>query len=187
MPRDYLKFFVLLAFSIFVITINKLALMFLVLFGSIFIALIILGWPSFWAGLKPLLIVFGMVLLFNLVFLYNFDVLYRLEYGILSASKIVSFSLGLLVFNLTTSTSRLVALLWFVPKSIKLMLVIAFSLMPLVIFEFNQIKLAQKARGYKVGGWNIFKTTLPLVVPLLHRTLNRAEQIAIVIQSRGGS
>lgn len=101
--------------------------------------------------------------------------------GIATAIRLISLSLLVLLFTETTSPSSIVAALSFLPKNISLMLTISFSLIPAILQEISAIRIAQQARGFSSKGIKIF----PVLIPLLNRTLSRAEHIAIVLQTRG--
>jgi energy-coupling factor transporter transmembrane protein EcfT len=105
----------------------------------------------------------------------------RLLLGIITAIRLISLSLLVLLFTETTSASAIVSALSFLPKKITLMLTISFSLIPAILQEISAIRIAQQARGFSPRGINIF----PVLIPLLNRTLTRAEHIAIVLQTRG--
>ncbi|MBU1500289.1 energy-coupling factor transporter transmembrane protein EcfT, partial [Patescibacteria group bacterium] len=67
----------------------------------------------------------------------------------------------------------------FLPKTFNFMLTITFSLIPVIFQEAKTIILLQKCRGYHS------LNPLPIIIPLLHRTLKRSEQIALTMASRG--
>jgi len=119
------------------------------------------------------------VIVFQLLFNGSVAIQQRLLIGSLTAFRLISLSLLVLLFTETTSPTSIVAVLSFLPKNINLMLTISFSLIPAILQEISAIQIAQQARGLRKG------SIIPVLVPLLNRTLTRAEHIAIVLQTRG--
>lgn len=120
--------------------------------------------------LKPLFLISALVILFQLR---------HLDTAFLAALRIMTLSLLVFYYTTTTSVSRIIASFAFLPHSWQLMLTITLSLIPVIFSEAKKISLIQKSRGYQN------KNPLPVIIPLLHRTLNRAEQIGLVIETRG--
>jgi energy-coupling factor transporter transmembrane protein EcfT len=120
--------------------------------------------------IKPLLFISALIILFQLN---------HWQSALLAALKIMTLSLLVFYYTATISVSQIVKAFSFLPKTWQLMLTITLSLIPVIFSEAKKIKLIQTCRGY--GGKNPF----PIIIPLLHRTLNRAEQIALIITSRG--
>jgi energy-coupling factor transporter transmembrane protein EcfT len=98
--------------------------------------------------------------------------------GAITALRLVSLSLLVFLFTETTSASEIVSALSFLPNQITLMLTISFSLIPAILQEISAIRMAQQTRGSS-------RSIFPILIPLLNRTLIRAEHIAIVLQTRG--
>jgi energy-coupling factor transporter transmembrane protein EcfT len=119
------------------------------------------------------------VVIFQLLCNSSLPIQEQLLIGSVTAFRLVSLSLLVLLFTETTSPSSIVAALSFLPKQLILMLTISFSLIPAILQEITAIRIAQQARGLHKG------YILPVLVPLLNRTLTRAEHIAIVLQTRG--
>ena len=130
-------------------------------------------------------LVASFVILFQLVFNSSVPLLYRLTIGILAALRIISLSLLVFIFAETTSVSDIARAFSFLPKQLSLLLTISLALIPAILLESQSIRLAQQARGYSMKTWNIVRGFIPLVIPLLSRTLARAEHIAITLESRG--
>lgn len=126
---------------------------------------------------KPLLIVFFFVLLFQLLFNTTLTIEQRLYQGIFAGSRIIALSLLVFWFTETTSSSEIIRTLSFLPANFRLVLTISLSLIPVLLNEIGSIQRAQQSRGKS--------TILSILIPLLHRTLKRSEQIAIVLQTRG--
>lgn len=102
---------------------------------------------------------------------------------------------GLLLY--TTPPSALSqGLLWFLTplrrlrfpvQDLSLMLGISVRFLPLLFEEGNRIRQAQKARGIPVDQGLLWRpeTLLPLLIPLLEGTFQRAEEIALALAARG--
>lgn len=130
----------------------------------LFLLLIIFSPKSkLFSWLKPLIFISLIILLFG-----NWQ----------SVLKITTLSLLVFYYTATTSVSQIVKTFSFLPQSWQLMLTITLSLIPVIFAEAQKIKLIQISRGYRN------KNPLPLIIPLLHRTLSRAEQLALVIETR---
>lgn len=133
----------------------------------------------------PLIVMAFFIILFQLVFNYQVDLQTRFFLGGINAIKITALSLLAFIFTATTSLSSIIEILSFLPKSLLIALTISFGIIPAVLDEARKITLAQNARGLNTHTLNIFKSILPLIIPLLHRSLKRAEQIAMVLTTRG--
>lgn len=119
--------------------------------------------------LKPLFFISSLIVLFQLR---------HLSQAMLAALRITTLSLLVFYYTATTSVSQIVKTFSFLPKPWRLMLTITFSLIPVIFNEAKKIKLIQTSRGY--AGKNPF----PIIIPLLHRTLQRSEQIALIIETK---
>lgn len=135
--------------------------------------------------ITPLLVIGLFVIIFQLIFNTSIGITSRIIMGTLTATKITILSLLVFFYSSTTSPSEIVSAFSFLPKKISLMITITFSLIPAVLHESQKILLVQNTRGYNSKNLNIFKSVIPLIIPLLHRILRRAEQIALVLQTRG--
>ena len=107
--------------------------------------------------------------------------------GCLAAAKITTVSWLVFIFTGTTSFSDMLDALCFLPKRYQLALTMTFALVPVLIAEAQQIKLIQSARGLSRWWLNPFTNSFSVIIPLLHRSLSRAERIAIVLSARGVS
>lgn len=133
----------------------------------------------------PLVSISLMVVFFQLIFNFSLDLSQRLIAGITAGEKIISLSLIVFIFTSLTSLSKIVEIFSFLPSSIQLMLTITFSLIPVILDESKKIMMVQLSKGHKMGKLNIFRNLPPIIVPLIHRSLKRAEQIGLVLEARG--
>jgi energy-coupling factor transporter transmembrane protein EcfT len=135
--------------------------------------------------LISILTVCAFVLVFQFVFNSGVSLSGRLLLGFASGARILALSLLVFLFTETTSVSQIISALSFLPGSVQLMMSISFALIPAIMQETKTIRMAQQARGFRSGGFHVFGSLLPLLIPLLNRTLARAEHIGIVMQARG--
>lgn len=132
------------------------------------------------------LLLIGISIIFiQIVFNTSIDISQRFNQGIVAVLKILSLSLITFIFVSSNSISTIIEILSFLPKKFQLMLTITFSIIPVIISETQKIITIQKCRGYKPVRLNIFLSFIPIIIPLLHRSLRRTEQIAIILQTRG--
>jgi energy-coupling factor transporter transmembrane protein EcfT len=71
------------------------------------------------------------------------------------------------------------------PKKLCLMLTISFALIPAILRESSMIRMVQQTRGLDTKGVKVVSGILALIIPLLSRTLLRAEHIAMTLETRG--
>lgn len=125
------------------------------------------------------------VVVFQVIFNSSISVQSRLLLGVITALRLISLSLLVFLFTETTSPSSIVAALSFLPRNVLLMLTISFSLIPVIFEELSNIRLVQESRGLSAKGINAVRSVFPILIPLLNRTLTRAEHIAMVLETRG--
>lgn len=102
----------------------------------------------------------------------------------LSSLRILSLSSLVFLLINTTQLSLIMKALSFLPKQISYILSLSLGMIPQLSKEVKQITIAQQARGHKIN-WNIFKSYLPVILPLFTKSFIRAEQISISMQARG--
>ncbi len=125
------------------------------------------------------------IMIFQLLFNGSLPLAARIVTGFIASLRIISLSLMVFLFTETTSVSDIVQALSFLPKTICLMLTISFALIPAILRESAMIRMAQQTRGLETGGFKRVSSFLALIVPLLSRTLLRAEHIAMTLETRG--
>lgn len=182
---------------------TKLKLLFLIIFTTTTISLKNLLWTTLLLTLVlivstmipnkqkikgrilPLLTIGVFIILFQVFFNTSVIQSQRIKLGVMTAEKIIALSMLVFLFTETTSISKIVEVFSFLPEKLQLMLTITFSLIPAIMEESRKIILIQSSRGQNFKSLSLYKSIIPIIIPLLHRTLNRAEQIAIVIKTRG--
>jgi len=180
-----LKFILLIAITSMMILLHNLLLLLPLCFGLIFLSLILSPKANMKARLFPIGSVCLFVVLFQLIFNPTVTLSERFVIGVVASFRLMALSLTVFLFTETTSVSKIVAALSFLPRKYCLMMTISFALLPTLMRETQTIKLAQQARGLQTRNFNPLRTFLPIMIPLLHRTLIRAERIAITLETKG--
>lgn len=157
-------------------------------------------------GLKPLRWIILITFIINMLFtkgtvLYAFGPIKVTEEGLYNASR-MAVRLCLLVMgtSLTTLTTSPVALtdgieglfsplkkVGFPAHELAMMITIALRFVPTLIDETDKIMKAQMARGADFESGNVIKrakNTVPLIIPLLLSSINRADELAIAMEAR---
>ena len=130
----------------------------------------------FW--LKPL---FTVIIIVFIIQLLTFN---GLILGFLSSLRILSLSSLIFLLIYTTQLNLIIKALSFFPQKISYVLSLSLGMIPQLAKELKQVSIAQQTRGHRMS-WNIFKSYLPLLLPLLTKSFIRSEQIAISLQARG--
>jgi energy-coupling factor transporter transmembrane protein EcfT len=128
--------------------------------------------------LKPLFITAVIIFIIQLLTKESLIISFLSSLRILSLSSLVF----LLIF--TTQFSLIIQALNFFPPQISYVLSLSLGMIPQLTKEVKQITIAQQARGHKIN-WNIFKSYLPIFLPLFTKNFIRSEQISISMQARG--
>jgi energy-coupling factor transporter transmembrane protein EcfT len=178
MTTTSLKLIALILFSTVFIFLRNIIFLGLISFTIIAVSVFTMRRGNLMSRLTAVIGISLFVMLFQILFNVSLVVPARLLVGGMTALRLISLSLLVLLFTETTSPSEIVAALSFLPKRASLMITISFSLIPVILQEISAIRVAQKARG---ASHSLF----PILIPLLNRTLTRAEHIAIVLQTRG--
>lgn len=174
-----MKLLLLLSVSSLVIVINSVSLLLALLTAL----LLFLNFSSAKEKLKPrlkaLIGISALIILFQLFFNSSLTLYQRLLQGFFVSLKILTLSLLVLTYTATTSVSQIIRHFGFLPQSFQLMFTITLSLIPAIFDEAKKISLIQASRGLHSTN------PLPIIIPLLHRTLNRSQQLALTIETRG--
>lgn len=128
---------------------------------------------SLWPRLKPLLPLLLVITAFQ-----GFTGHFLL--GVAAALKIINLSLLVLIYTWLTPVNEIAQTFAWLGHKTQLLLTLTFSLVPIILKEWQAISLVQKTRGYR--SINPF----PVIIPLLHRIFRRAEQLTIVVSSATG-
>lgn len=141
------------------------------------------GWLRLWRQARALLVLIALLCVFTAVF----D---SVERAGIAGLRVVSVCLlGLAVTFTTRSTAmlavveRLLAPLdrhgWVDASRVALAIGLVLRFVPEIARQYADLREAQQARGLKAG-------TLALIIPLMVRTLRRAEEISDAIDAREG-
>ncbi len=159
--KPYLKLIALILASSLILNLQGLSLQAVILAGLI----LFLGRKS-WERLR--------FLFWPLVLIIIFQLWSKLPLS--SGLRIANLSLVVLIYTTVTST-REISLPWaFLGKTGQLLITLTFNLIPVILKEAKDIALIQSSRGKRLT------TPLSIIVPLLHRTLQRSQQLAIVLE-----
>jgi len=173
-----IRLLALIIASTLILFINNWQEMLLILIALITLSLLLPQKRGLTNRIYPLLFVALLIIAFQLIFNYTISLPQRFIAGLTSALKIFSLSMLVFIYTATTSVTKIADTFSFLPKSLQLMLTITLSLLPVVMDEYHKIYLVQSTRGNR-------SRFLPIIIPLLHRSLKRAEQIGIVMVTRG--
>lgn len=129
--------------------------------------------------LKALLFISLSIILFQLFLNHSVSPLERLWLGFTSALKISALSLLVFWYTAANSPSQISRHFRFLPQPLPLMLTLTLSLIPALFKETKQIQLIQTSRGYA------HKNPFPILIPLLHRVIQRSQHLSLIMESRG--
>ena len=104
--------------------------------------------------------------------------------GLISSLRILSLSSLIFLLIYTTQLSLIIKALSFLPVQVSYILSLSLGMIPQLSKEVKEIVIAQQTRGHKIN-WNIFKSYLPILIPLFTKSFIRSEQISISMQTRG--
>lgn len=160
----------------------------------------------FWRGLKPILFILMFTILYNSLLtkgtvIWSWSFIEVTVEGLQNGICIV-WRILLLIFlaSLLTLTTKPLALAKGIEKLLAplsklnvpveqfaLMIVIAVRFIPTILQELERILLSQKARGYDMTTLPLPKRIcayIPILIPLLFTTIQRAEQLTYAIDAR---
>ncbi|MNI09519.1 Energy-coupling factor transporter transmembrane protein EcfT [compost metagenome] len=160
----------------------------------------------FLKGLKPIFIILMFTFIYNALFtkgtvIWSWSFLEVTEEGLINGTRFVwRIVLLILLASILTLTTKPLTLAHGLEKLLSplskinvpveqfsLMIVIAIRFIPTILQEFERILLAQKARGYDISTLKLPKRIfayIPVMIPLLLTTLQRAEQLSSAIDAR---
>lgn len=140
----------------------------------------LLGWLKF-------LVIAGLLILAVQTFTYSgFGFSFEgLFYGVSFALRFLTLILLVFIFVHTTPTRKLVEAFSFLPYPLSFMLMLSLNMLPRIEDLAKTIVNAQKARGLNFKTLNVFKVYPPILIPLLSKTLEKSQQLALALQTRG--
>ena len=184
-PTDFLRIASIVLISV-IISVNQnigFILAIIVILTSVLIS--VEGIRTFSSRLKPLLFISILLISFNLIFNRGLNLDNRFLAGVKTSAKIACLSLLVFFYSKTTSPAKIINGLFFLPSRARLALTMTFALIPILIEEYRIISLVQVSRGFRKKRLNPVYNILPQVIPLLHRSFKRAEQLSITLYTRG--
>ena len=122
--------------------------------------------------LKFLAILIGLVFLLQL--------LARQPLSLVPGLKVGCLSLLVLTYTSLSSVKEISQTLKFLGPKAQLLFTLTLNLIPIILKEAQNIILIQSSRGRRL------RSPLPVIVPLLHRTFARAQQLALVLEMKAG-
>lgn len=159
-----------------------------------------------WRGLRPILFILMITFLYHVVFtkgtiLWSWSFIEVTEEGLRGGMRLVwRIILLILLASLLTLTTKPLDLAYGLEKLLSplaklgvpveqfsLMIVIAIRFIPTIKEELERILLAQKARGYDLTALSLRRRIfayIPIIIPLLFTTIQRAEQLSYAIDAR---
>lgn len=159
-----------------------------------------------WRGIKPLLFILMFTFLYNAMFtkgtiMWSWSFIEVTVEGLHNGTRFVwRIVLLILLASILTLTTKPLSLAHGLEKLLSplsklkvpveqfsLMIVIAIRFIPTIVQELDRILLAQKARGLDITTLKLPKRILsyiPILVPLLFTTIQRAEQLSYAIDAR---
>lgn len=159
-----------------------------------------------WRGLRPVLFILMFTFVYHMLFtkgtiLWSWSFIEVTKEGLLEGARFVGrIILVILLASMLTLTTKPLDLAQGLEKLLSplgklgvpveqfsLTVVISIRFIPTIKEELDRILLAQKARGYDLTalplGRRIF-AYIPIIVPLLFTTIQRAEQLSYAIEAR---
>lgn len=124
---------------------------------------------------------FVFLFIFQLIFQASKDLELRFFASLTTVLQIATMSEMINIITRKISISRFIGGLFFLPKSAKLLVTITFSFIPFLFEEQQKISYVQKSRGIKTNFFGSFFT----VIPLVHRVMQRSQDLALSINMKG--
>ncbi|BAL81236.1 energy-coupling factor transporter transmembrane component T family protein [Caldisericum exile] len=203
-----LKIILIFYLVIFLFFLKTIQAYLLFLSFAVFLVLLSrLSFQSVIASFKPVIFLLLFTLFFQLFFtpgmvIINFKILKitreGLNLSIYIAIRIVILTILTFLLTSTTTTTDLalgfrnvilpLKMFKFPVEELSLMISISLQFVPILFEEADRIMKAQMARGADFESGNLFvraKSFLPVILPLILNAFNRADQLAIAMESRG--
>ena len=119
-----------------------------------------------------------LAILVGLVFLLQ--IIARQPVSLVPGLKVGALSLLVLTYPSLSSVSEISHSFRFLGPKNQLLLTLTLNLIPIILKEAQNIVLIQSSRGRRSIN------PLPIIVPLLHRTFQRAQQLALILEMKAG-
>jgi len=184
MKKSKIKLIILLLLTTITLFTRQWSIIIILLSAATFITIAANSYYDFIQRIKPLLIISILIIIFN-VFLNPATITHteKLFLSLLTSGKIITLSLLVFAFTSTTSLKEIISIFSFLPKKFCLALTISLSIIPVILSEVKKVKIVQESKGLKFS-WNPIKSFMPIIIPVIHRSFQRAEQIALILETR---
>lgn len=153
---------------------------------SLFLIFLLKHFQAFYTWIKGLTIIFIIILFIQTL---SFDGLgYSPEgllLGLYSITRIFALTSITFLFLHTTKLQHISQSFAFLPFHMGFVFTISMGMIYYLRKESTEIRIAQYARGYRMSWWNVIRTYMPVLLPVLARSMVRAERLAIAMQTRG--
>ena len=123
--------------------------------------------------LKFLAILIGLVVILQL--------LARQPVSLVPGLKVGALSLLVLTYTSLSSVKEISQCFKFLGPKSQLLITLTLNLIPIILKEAENIVLIQSSRGRSL------RSPLPVIIPLLHRTFARAQQLALVLEAKSAT
>ncbi|MBU2052215.1 hypothetical protein KKH13_03375 [Patescibacteria group bacterium] len=166
----YLKLLGLILFSSWMIFVKDTRLLILILSLNLLIIYFSRRRTELFSRLRFLAIVVGLIFLLQLIT--------RQPISFVPGLKVGALSLLVLTYTSLSSVKEISQMFSFLGPRNQLLITLTLNLIPLILKEAQNIILVQSSRGRR--SFNPF----PVIVPLLHRTFQRAQQLTLVLEMK---
>lgn len=125
------------------------------------------------------------ILLFQMLFNTYIPMDQRIRISFRTFLQLASISQVVFVLMKYMSPAEMISALHFLPQSFRLLLSMTFYFIPLFVNELSIIQLIQKSRGLGNTLRSRISAPFAVLVPILHRMLERSDTISYTMLSRG--
>ena len=112
--------------------------------------------------------------------MFLLQIIARQPVSLVPGLKVGALSLLVLTYTSLSSVSEISHSFRFLGPKNQLLLTLTLNLIPIILKEAQNIVLIQSSRGRRSIN------PLPIIVPLLHRTFQRAQQLALILEMKAG-